>query len=84
MSSDESGPADQPTTWTLTAIRQRGFALEGYCQTAGCGHFYAFDIDALIEACGADYLVPEILPGVTCGQCNGALKFMLASPAQEA
>ena len=57
---------DRLTTWTLGAIKERNLALEGYCQTEGCGRFYVFDVDALISGMGADYLVPEILPGVVC------------------
>ncbi len=66
------------TTWTLGAIKQRNMALEGYCETKGCGHFYVFDIDGLIEGFGAEWLVPEYLPGITCTECGGRLEFKLA------
>jgi len=52
--------------------------LEGYCVTKGCGHFYAFNVDNLIASAGEDYLVPEIIPGVVCTACGGALEFKLA------
>jgi hypothetical protein len=29
-------------------------------------------------AVGADYVVPEILPGILCKECGGDLKFKLA------
>ena len=78
MTSD-SEPAPSPkTTWTLAAIKQRNLALEGYCQTPGCGSFYVFNLDGLIDSAGPDYLVPEILPGFTCMECGGALEFKLA------
>ena len=66
------------TTWTLGAIKQRDLVLEGYCQSDGCGTFHVFNVDRLIASAGADYLVPEILPGITCSACGGALKAKLA------
>lgn len=69
---------EKMTTWTLGAIKARSLAFEGYCQTEGCGHFYAFDVDRLFDIAGADYVVPEFLPGITCDACGGRLKFMLA------
>ena len=73
-----NGEDGKLTTWTLGAIKNRNMAVEGYCETEGCGHFYVFDIDRLIEGSGAGYLVPEYLPGITCSACGGRLKFMLA------
>jgi hypothetical protein len=70
--------SDRLTGWTLAAIKERGLALEGYCQTDRCGRFYMFDVDDLIASAGADYVVPEILPGIECAECGGALKFKLA------
>jgi hypothetical protein len=70
--------ADRQTSWTLGAIKARNLALEGYCQTEGCGHFYTFSVDDLIASAGPNYLVPKILPGVECSACGGELKFMLA------
>lgn len=66
------------TTWTLGAIKKRNMALEGYCETSGCGHFLVFNVDALIERFGAEWVVPEYLPGITCSECDGPLKFKLA------
>jgi hypothetical protein len=73
-----TGEVPKLTTWTLGAIKARGLALEGYCETGDCGHFYVFNVDGLIERAGPDYLVPEYLPGMTCDACGGRLKFMLA------
>ena len=42
-----------------------------------------FDVDNLIANAGADYVVPEILPGIDCKECGGALKFMLAMTPPE-
>ena len=78
---ENSGPL---TSWTLAAIKARGLALEGYCQSEGYGHFYTFDLGKMIETAGADYIVPEILPGMVCAACGGRLKFMLASVPPEA
>ena len=75
-SSEESG--GDGLTWTLGAIKERNLALEGYCETEGCGRFYVFDVDNLIATAGADYVVPDILPGIVCAECGGALKFKLA------
>src|SRR5438045_823265 len=78
MPSDDERSASMMTTWTLGAIKQRDLVLEGYCQSDGCGNFYVFNVDRLIASAGADYLVPEILPGITCSACGGALKAKLA------
>jgi hypothetical protein len=43
--------------------------------TLGCGHFYAFNVENLIASAGEDYLVPEIIPGMVCTACGGALEF---------
>jgi hypothetical protein len=71
------------TTWTLRAIKERNLALEGNCQTEGCGSFYVFNVDNLISGMGADYVVPEIIPGVVCKECGGDLKFKLAMGSPE-
>ena len=73
----DEGEKGKLTTWSLGAIKARNMALEGYCETQGCGQFYVFDVDALISSFGTEWLVPEILP-VTCRECGGMLKFKLA------
>ena len=78
MSSADDNRARPQTSWTLGAIKQRNLALEGYCVTKGCGHFYAFNVDNLIASAGEDYVVPEIIPGMVCTACGGALEFKLA------
>lgn len=78
MSDDE----ERLTSWTLAAIKARGLALEGYCVSEGCGHFYSFNVDGLIAGFGADWLVPEILPA-TCRECGGRLKFKLGMMSRE-
>ncbi|MFM9847165.1 MAG: hypothetical protein ACKVP3_08390 [Hyphomicrobiaceae bacterium] len=78
MGTDKPDDAGRPASWKLGAIKARKLALEGYCQTAGCGRFYTFDVDDLIASAGPDYVVPEILPGIECSACGGALKFKLA------
>ena len=78
MSSGDDSSSSRQTTWTLGAIKERNLALEGYCATKGCGHFYGFNLDQLIASAGADYLVPEIVPGMACTACGGALEFKLA------
>ena len=78
MTSGGDSGSEGQTTWTLGAIKQRNLGLEGYCQTEGCGHFYAFNVDNLIASAGEDYLVPEIIPGMVCTACGGALEFKLA------
>jgi hypothetical protein len=71
-------PDGEPTTWTLAAIKARGFQLEGQCVAPGCGWFAIFDLDGLIEAAGPDYVMPELIPDVPCQLCGGRLKFVLA------
>ena len=78
MGSNNRDDAERLTSWTLAAIRDRNLGLEGYCQTAACGHFYVFNIEDLIASAGPDYVVPEILPGIECTKCGGALKSKLA------
>ena len=78
MSSAADNRAGHRTTWTLGAIKQRNLALEGYCVTKGCGHFYAFNVDELVASASADYLVLEIVPGMVCTACGGTLHFKLA------
>lgn len=78
MGSDSDEQDPRRTRWTLAAIKERNLALEGYCETSGCGQFYVFSVDGLIASAGSDYLVPEILPGVACQACGGALRFKLA------
>jgi hypothetical protein len=72
MSSADDNRSGRRTTWTLGAIKQRNLALDGYCVTTGCGRIYVFDVDELIASAGAEYLVPEIIPGMTCTACGGA------------
>jgi hypothetical protein len=78
MSTGEPDDAGRLTSWTLGAIKERNLILEGYCQTEGCGRLYVFNIDNLIASAGPTYVVPEILPGIECAECGGALKFKLA------
>ena len=84
MSSADDNGSSRRTTWTLGAIKQRNLALEGYCQTDGCGHFYVFNLDNLIASAGPDYVVPEIIPGMVCTACGGDLKFKLGMMPPEA
>ena len=78
MNSTDDNGSKRRTTWTLGAIKERNLALEGYCVTKGCGHFYAFNVENLIASAGEDYLVPEIVPGMVCTACGGELEFKLA------
>ena len=70
----------EPTTWTLGAIKARGLDLAGKCSQAGCGGFASFDLDGLIEAAGPEYVMPELIPEVSCPLCGGRLKFVLGMP----
>ena len=78
MGSNKSDDAKRLTSWTLSAIKDRNLALEGHCQTAGCGHFYVFNVDDPIASAGPGYEVPEILPGIECTRCGGTFKSKLA------
>jgi hypothetical protein len=70
--------AEQLQPWTLAAIRRHGMRLEGACKAEGCGRFVVFDLDQLIDGLGADYPIPDVVPGMPCAQCGGELKFQLA------
>ena len=83
MGTGKGDKSDGLTSWTLGAIKDRHLALEGYCQTEGCGRFFVFNVDNLIASAGANYVVPEILPGIVCAECGGTLKFKLAMKAPE-
>ena len=83
MSSPDDNRSSRQTTWTLGAIKERNLGLEGYCVTQGCGRFYVFNVDELIASAGSGYLVPEIIPGMVCTQCGGALEFRLAMMSPE-
>jgi hypothetical protein len=76
MSSHQDARPERLTTWTLAAIKQSNLSIDGHCE---CGRFVEFDIDALIAAAGPDYVVPEVIPGMACPRCGGALKFKLGS-----
>jgi hypothetical protein len=78
VTADDKSGSERPATWTLGAIKERGLALEGYCETQGCRRFYVFNVDNLIASAGPDYMVPDIVPGILCQACGGDLKFMLA------
>jgi hypothetical protein len=79
MASHQNDRPEHLTSWTLAAIKQRNLSIDGHCQTPECRHFVEFDIDALIAAAGPDYMVPEVIPGVACPMCGGALKFKLGA-----
>jgi hypothetical protein len=81
--SSEDGSSNRGTAWTLGAIKARNLTLDGHCRTPGCGRFFVFEVDGLIATAGADYVVPEILPGVACTACGGDLKFMLGSARRD-
>jgi hypothetical protein len=42
------------TAWTLGAIKRCNLALEGHCQTEGCGRFYALCMIRLLDEVVAD------------------------------
>ena len=69
---------DGLTTWTLGAIKGAQPCARGLLPDRRLWRFYVFDVDNLIATAGADYVVPDILPGVACTECGGALKFKLA------
>ena len=66
------------TDWTLAAIKASNLSLEGYCQNQRCKHFFVFNLNRLIAIAGPDYIVPEIIPGMTCTECGDQLKTALA------
>jgi hypothetical protein len=67
------------TGWTLGSIKARGLTLEGHCTDRDCGYFASFELDRLIASAGADYRVPEFVPGIECPHCGRPLKAMLAA-----
>jgi uncharacterized SAM-dependent methyltransferase len=65
------------TGWTFGSVKARNMALEAYCQNGVCRRFYVFNLDQLIAAMGADYLVSEI-PQLSCEACGGPMEIKLA------
>ncbi len=51
--------------------------LEAYCTTQSCRRFSTFDLDHLIAAVGAGFLVSDI-PEMHCEACNGLMDIKLA------
>lgn len=78
MTSDDPRAQSPASNWTLAAIKRADLALEGHCQGKDCRRFYTFNLDGLIASAGPDYLLPEILPAITCAVCGGALRAKLA------
>jgi hypothetical protein len=77
MTSPDTSPDDDLTSWTLGDIKEMGMELEGACTTEGCGEFARFNVDGLIARFGADWRVPKIIPA-RCSQCGTPLSFQLA------
>ena len=86
MTSDSPQAQSPKSGWTLSAIKQAGLMLEGHCQGESCRRFFTFNLDELLARAGPGYLLPEILPGITCEACGGALmaKLAMVSPDNRA
>jgi hypothetical protein len=48
--------------WTLGAVKERNMEINALCQNEACRHFFTFNLDALIEGAGADFLLADIPP----------------------
>ena len=48
--------------WTLGAIKARNMEINALCQNEACRHLFTFNLDALIEGAGADFLLADIPP----------------------
>jgi hypothetical protein len=44
--------------WTLGAVKVRNMEINALCQNEACRHLFTFNLDALIEGAGADFLLP--------------------------
>ena len=51
--------------WTLGAIKARNMEINALCQNEACRHLFTFNLDALIEGAGADFLLADI-PSMEC------------------
>jgi hypothetical protein len=68
--------AKEPAPWTLGDIKDLHMSLDGICPVEGCGNFYTFDVDRLIETRGRDWIVPDELP-FPCADHHVPVKFQL-------
>jgi hypothetical protein len=72
--------------WTLGAVRARNMEIVALCEQDSCRNLFTFDLEALIEGAGADFLLAEI-PPMACPNCGVApllIRLSFPDPPQEA
>ena len=71
--------------WTLGAVKARGMELVALCEAEGCRQLFAFNLEALIEGAGPDFLIADI-PAMACPQCGAsplAIRLSFPDPPPE-
>lgn len=64
-----------PKHWSLAYLQQTGHGITAYCEaTTGCSHYAPLDLDKLISAFGADFVVTEerdrLIRSLRCARCG--------------
>ena len=59
--------------------------INALCQNEACRHLFTFNLDALIEGAGADFLITDIPPMEcpACGQDELAIRLSFIDPPRE-
>ena len=57
--------------WTLGVIKAHNMEINALCQNEACRHLFTFNLDALSEGAGADFLLADI-PPMECPACGWA------------
>lgn len=71
--------------WTLGVIKAHNMEINALCQNEACRHLFTFNLDALSEGAGADFLLADI-PPMECPACRLgplAIRLSFVDPPRE-
>ena len=71
--------------WTLGVIKAHNMEINALCQNEACRHLFTFNLDALSEGAGADFLLADI-PPMECPACGVgplAIRLSFVDPPRE-
>jgi hypothetical protein len=61
--------------WSLGYFKETGYGITGFCDNRDCRHTQALDLDVLIGAFGADFIIPNahdrFVSKLKCSSCGG-------------
>ena len=71
--------------WTLGVIKAHNMEINALCHNRSCRHLFTFNLDALIEGVGADFLRADIpsMECPACGVCPLAIRLSFVDPPRE-